>query len=137
MENLTGLNIGHYHIVERLGEGGMAVVYRAFDTRLEREVAIKFIRTEAIPPNQLQKMLARFQIEASALARLEHANIIRIFEYGEYEHRPYLVMNYLAGGTLKQYARSQAAYKEAVRLLVPMGNRWAGAGLVTDFERAK
>lgn len=120
MSDLTGQDIGRYHIIERLGEGGMAVVYKAFDMRLKRDVAIKFIRTDAIPPNQLAKMLARFEREAQALARMEHLHIIRIFDYGEHDGAPYLVMNYLQGGTLKQYAGRPMEYHSAVKLILPV-----------------
>ena len=88
MENLIGKNIGRYHILEKLGEGGMAVVYKAFDTRLERDVAVKFIRTERIAPQDLKQMLARFEREAKALARFHHPNIVTIFDYGEYGDIP-------------------------------------------------
>ncbi|HPH97146.1 MAG TPA: serine/threonine-protein kinase [Anaerolineaceae bacterium] len=120
MTDLSGQDVGRYHLVERLGEGGMAVVYKAYDTRLERVVAIKFIRTERVPPDQLTQMLARFEREAKALARMEHASIIRIFDYGEYNGAPYLVMNYLPGGTLKQFTGRQVPWQDAVRLILPV-----------------
>ena len=59
-----GTDIGRYHILEQLGEGGMAVVYKAYDTRLEAEVAVKVIRNENIPPKALKKTIKRFNIEA-------------------------------------------------------------------------
>ena len=58
MKDLSGHDVGRYHLIEQLGEGGMAVVYRAFDTRLEREVAIKFIRVDMIGPALLEQMLS-------------------------------------------------------------------------------
>lgn len=120
MINLAGHDIGRYHITESLGEGSMAVVYKALDTHLERDVAVKVIRSDQIPPAQLTNMLARFEREAKALARLEHANIIRIFDYGEYQGAPYLVMNYLPGGALKKYMGRPLAYRSAARFLLPM-----------------
>jgi serine/threonine-protein kinase len=77
MADLSGQDVGRYHIIEPLGEGGMALVYKAFDTRLEREVAIKFIRTRAIPPEQLDKLLKRFEREAKRMARFIHPNIVQ------------------------------------------------------------
>jgi len=101
MPDLTGQSIGRYHIVAPLGEGGMAIVYKAFDTRLECDVAIKFIRKENVLPNQLEKMTARFEREAKRMAKFLHPNIVKVMDYGEYEGYPYLVMPYLPGGTLK------------------------------------
>ena len=60
MQDLTGKDIGRYHILKKLGQGGMAVVYQAFDTRLERDVALKFIRVEEFSPSSLERVLKRF-----------------------------------------------------------------------------
>ena len=99
MSNLIGQSLGRYHILEQLGEGGMAVVYKALDTSLERQVALKVI----LPYRQhSEKFLKRFEREARALARLSHPNILKIFDYGEYQGLPYLVMEYIPGGTLAQ-----------------------------------
>ncbi|MBI9046437.1 MAG: serine/threonine protein kinase, partial [Anaerolineaceae bacterium] len=106
MTDLSGKYIGRYHILEQLGEGGMAVVYKAFDTKLEREVAIKFIRTGEIAANYHDQMLKRFEREAKALAKFDHPNIITIFDYGKYENTPYLVMQLQPGGTLQEYTAS-------------------------------
>jgi len=115
MASLIGQSLGRYHILETIGEGGMAVVYKAFDTRLEREVAIKVIlpyRTHA------ENFLKRFQREARALASLSHPNILKVFDFGEHEGMPYLVMEYLPGGTLKQKLVGQPqSWGESARLL--------------------
>ncbi len=98
MGNLIGQSLGRYHILEQLGEGGMAVVYKAFDTRLERNVAIKVI----LPSKEhSEKFLKRFEREAKSLAQLSHPNIVKVIDYGEQEGLPYLVMEYVPGGTLK------------------------------------
>ena len=83
--NLLGQTIGRYQIEAQLGEGGMATVYRALDTRLDRMVAIKFIRKDAFTTELLEQVLARFEREAKALARLTHPNIVNVHDYGEYE----------------------------------------------------
>ncbi|MCJ7624726.1 MAG: protein kinase [Anaerolineaceae bacterium] len=117
MNDLVGKSIDRYHFVEKLGKGGMATVYKAFDTRLERDVAIKIINAR----NQdTEVFLKRFDREAKALARLSHPNIVRVHDYGEHEGKPYLVMEYLPGGTLKDKMGRPMDYKEAVRLLIPI-----------------
>jgi serine/threonine protein kinase len=120
MSNLIGQSLGRYHILEQLGEGGMATVYKAYDTRLEREVAIKVIRRGAFPPDQLEHMLKRFEREAKSLAKLSHPNIVGVIDYGEYEGAPYLVMVYLPGGTLRQRLGKPIPWQDAVRLLIPI-----------------
>ena len=107
MTNLIGKSLGRYHILEQLGEGGMAIVYRAFDTRLETDVAVKVIRTENLPQNTVARALKRFEREAKAVARLNHLNIVNITDYGEFEGQPFLVMPYLQGGTLKEMLKAR------------------------------
>jgi serine/threonine protein kinase len=120
LPNLSGISFGRYHILELLGEGGMATVYKAYDKRLERDVAVKIIRLGAFPPEQLDGILKRFEHEAKALARLTHPNIVPIMDYGEYEGAPYLVMPYLPGGTLTQFLGSPMPWQEVVGLLLPI-----------------
>jgi len=120
MADLSGQTLGRYHILEQLGEGGMAIVYKAYDTRLERDVAIKIIRKGAFPADHIERILKRFEREAKALARLSHPNILKIHDYGEHEGSPYLVMEYLPGGTLKQKMGRPIPWKEAIQLLLPI-----------------
>jgi len=120
MTELIGHDIGRYHITEQLGVGGMATVYKAYDTRLERDVAIKVIRKEAFGVELLGRMLKRFEREARALAKLTHPNIVSIFDYGEHEGSPYLVMQYVQGGTLKKQMGTPVPSGEAARLLLPV-----------------
>jgi len=122
MPDLIGHDIGRYHIVEQLGEGGMATVYKAFDTRLERDVAIKVIRKDAFPANMHAHVFKRFEREAKALARLSHPNIVKIHDYGDYEGSPFLVMEYIPGGTLKSRMGKPFKTEEAVRLLLPIAS---------------
>ncbi len=122
MQNLIGQTIDRYHILEQIGEGGMAVVYKAYDTRLEREVAIKIIRTDAFPRHSLERMLQRFNREAKTLASLQHTNIVGIIDYGEFQNTPYLVMEYLPGGTLKKSLGKPIPYKQAAALLIPIAH---------------
>jgi serine/threonine-protein kinase len=120
MTNFTGQDIGRYRIIEPLGQGGMATVYRAYDTHLECEVAVKFIRMERLSREEEQKTLKRFEREAKEIARLTHPNIVKVTDYGEYNGTPYLVMEYLPGGTLKQLAGKPVPYDQAARLLAPV-----------------
>ena len=120
MENFIGQHIGRYKILDLLGQGGMASVYKAYDSRLEREVAIKIIRRDSFPPDALQDMLQRFDREAKALARLSHPNIVKVLDYGEYEGSPFLVLEYLPGGTLTQKVGAPMHWKDALQLLLPV-----------------
>lgn len=94
----VGETIGPYRIIEQLGQGGMATVYKAYHPALDRYVAIKALHPAFLEdPN----FLARFQREARVVARLEHPGIVPIYDFSEFEGRPYLVMKYIQGETLK------------------------------------
>lgn len=97
MRNLIGELIGRYKIIEQIGKGGMAVVYKASDTVLGRNVAIKMILPDQ---QQTEKYLKRFSREAKILAQLSHPSIVRILDFGNFEEVPYLIMEYVGGGSL-------------------------------------
>lgn len=93
-----GENVGQYRIIEQLGQGGMATVYKAYHAALDRYVALKVLHQAF---NQDQTFTARFQREARVVAKLEHPNIVPVYDFSEHEARPFLVMKYIEGDTLK------------------------------------
>jgi serine/threonine protein kinase len=121
MSDLIGKSLGRYQILEQIGAGGMATVYKALDSTLDRHVAVKVIRRDAFPPYQFDHILMRFLREARALAKLSHPNILKIFDYGEFENQPYFVMEYISTGTLKDLLIGKPIpWQKTVQILYPV-----------------
>lgn len=108
--------IGRYEIKSELGRGGFATVYRAYDPRFEREVAIKFLPPELIHSDPQFRM--RFEREAKIIAQLEHPSIVPVYDVGEENYQPYFVMRYMNGGSLSERIKAKTfTIEEAVKVL--------------------
>ncbi|MFT3893595.1 MAG: serine/threonine-protein kinase [Anaerolineales bacterium] len=110
-----GENIGPYRIIEQLGQGGMATVYKAYHAALDRYVAIKVLHPAFNEDNTFEM---RFQREARVVAKLEHSNIVPVYDYAEHEKRPYLVMKFIEGDTLKAYMGKGPLTADDIRKIV-------------------
>ncbi len=112
----TGTKLGPYEIAAKIGEGGMGEVYRAKDTRLNRDVAVKVLPASFAHDAERR---ARFEREAHALAALSHPNIVSIFDTGEHDGQVYVVMELLTGATLRERLMSGAlGVRKAVDIAV-------------------
>ncbi|MFN3491198.1 MAG: protein kinase domain-containing protein [Anaerolineales bacterium] len=116
----VGENIGPYRIIEQLGQGGMATVYKAYHASLDRYVAVKALHQAF---NEDSTFTARFQREARVVAKLEHPNIVPVYDYSEHENRPYLVMKFIEGDTLKgRFQRGVLSSQEIEQVVTSVGS---------------
>jgi serine/threonine protein kinase len=128
MEDLTGQYFGGYELKEIVGTGGMASIYKGFDEALSRWVAIKVVPVVATGVAE-ETMLARFRLEAQAIAALRHRNILTIYGYGEEEGWAYIVMEYVPGGSLKDRIILQQpfSWQQALAIIIPVSEALAFA----------
>lgn len=114
-----------YELIEKVGEGGMGVVYRARDTRLNRIVALKMVQSEAA----LSPVSIRFLAEAEAVAAVKHPNVVQVYEYGEAGGGPFLALEYLSGGTLADRLKAcgRIPPQDAAQLLAKVADGVAAA----------
>jgi serine/threonine-protein kinase len=124
-DDWTGEQIGEFQLAEKIGQGGMAIVHRAYQSQLDRWVAIKILQaTEATG----EEFLTRFRREARAIAALRHPNILTVYDYGEENGVAYIVMEYVPGGTLKaQLTGDPWEWPDAATLTIPVGQALAYA----------
>src|SRR5712692_6058381 len=128
---MTLTHIGRYTIQGELGRGGMASVYRAYDPSFKREVAIKILPREFLHEPTFR---ARFEREAQTIAALEHPAIVPVYDYGEEDGQPYIVMRLMAGGSLdERIERGPLSLQETLeilRTLAPALDRAHAMGIV-------
>ncbi|MFA9401637.1 MAG: protein kinase [Anaerolineales bacterium] len=125
MSFTIGENVGPYRIIEQLGQGGMATVFKAYHAALDRYVAIKVLHPAF---KEEPNFLSRFQREARVVARLEHPNIVPIYDFAEHKGQPYLVMKFIEGQTLKAHMNEKPLTKEeAVQIVDDVGGALAYA----------
>ena len=111
---MTGQTLGHYHVLEQIARGGMALVYRGYDLENQRHVAIKVLANYLL---QEEKFRTRFKREIELLQKFDHPHIVSILDYGEYQGSPYIVMPFLRGGTLQdRLAEGTLSAVEGARL---------------------
>ena len=114
---LPGSQLGRYEVLEQIGRGGMATVFRALDPRLKRDVAVKVLPSYV---SENPTLVDRFSQEAQSVARLDHPNIITVHDYGEDKGFTYIVMEYLTGGTLRDRLDRKISPQEALEFLDPL-----------------
>ncbi|MGQ0601364.1 MAG: protein kinase domain-containing protein [Anaerolineales bacterium] len=120
MSLTVGETVGPYRIVEQLGQGGMATVFKAYHAALDRYVAIKVLHPAF---KEDATFLARFQREARVVARLEHPNIVPVYDFAEHNGSPYLVMKFIEGETLKaRISRTPLSLRDTQRIVEAVGS---------------
>ncbi len=132
-----GTQIGHYHVLERVGAGAMGVVYAAYDPRLDRKVALKLLRPAGHRVD-VERARQRLMREAQALAKLEHPNVVTVYDVGTYLDQIFVAMEFVDGPTLGRWLEGSPTIPQIVEVFIAAGEGLAAAhaaGLVhRDFK---
>lgn len=127
---LVGQRLDRYHVLELVGTGGMGEVYRAYDTKLKREVALKLLRQASATNASLGDASTRLMREAQAMARLSHPNVLPVFDAGEHDGLTFIAMEFVEGQTISDWSKSGSREEEDVLRVY----RAAGAGLAAAHD---
>lgn len=121
MVSIIGQELNQYKILEQIGRGGMATVYRANQPSIDRDVAVKVLSKELV--DQDESFLDRFYLEVKVISQLQHPHILPVYDFGEFEGQPYIVTAYVSGGTLKELInQGPMDLAEILRLLEQLAN---------------
>ena len=128
-EKAEKVRIGRFVVLKRLGEGGMGVVYAAYDSELDRKIAIKLLHPEASIDGSTDQATARLMREAQALARVSHPNVVQIYEVGAHGSEVYVAMEFVDGVTLSEWLSStkDPPWREVLDVFIPAGRGLAAA----------
>src|SRR4030095_1912339 len=125
MKAIIETTVAHYRIMEPIGAGGMGAVYKAYDTKLQRVVALKLLPSEYVSQEDRRR---RFFQEARAASALNHPHILTVYEVGEDDGRPYIAMEYVEGDTLRQKLNARPLeLKETLDIAIQIAEGLAGA----------
>lgn len=123
-----GAKIGRYVVVEELGSGAMGTVYRAYDPELDRGIALKIVEIRSARWRHPEEIRARVMREAQAIARVQHPNVVQVFDVGSMDHAVWVAMEFVDGSTLKQWSRDpERTWPEVVHAFVCAGEGLAAA----------
>ena len=133
-----GTLVGRYHVLERIGAGGMGVVYAAFDPDLDRKVALKVLQPERLDGDAGSRGHARLIREAKAMAKLAHPNVVTVHDVGVFEERVFVAMEFVRGKTLSEWTKARPPWQEVIECFIAAGRGLAAAhaeGMVhRDFK---
>ena len=125
MSIATGTRLGQYEVQDFIGQGAMGLVYRAYHAQLERTGAVKVMQAMTPDPDTV----ARFRHEAQAIAKLRHPNIVDVYDFGDFQGTPYMIVEYIPGGSLAaKMNHGRPDQHSALRYLTTrMGTAWCTA----------